>query len=86
MLTDFIIKLMGVFLDFYTNNIHPMITNMITQINTFQSYTSTFTTYLGGVYFILGKSLCIFIVTTFGIILVIRLFFALVNIIGQYVP
>ena len=37
MLTDFIIKLLSVFLDFYTNTIHPMIfksakNNLITSI------------------------------------------------------
>lgn len=86
MITDFIIKSMTMILYFYNTYIHPHIGDLLTHINEWQNYTSTFQTYLGGVYFILGKSLIVFIITTFGIILVVRLFFAVLNIVGQYVP
>ena len=86
MINDIIIKCLGVLIDFYSQYIHPHVSDLLTLMVKWRDYSSQFQVWLGGVYYILGKPLVIFIVTAFGIILVIRLIMALVNIIGQYVP
>lgn len=63
-----------------------LLNNLISFTDDWQNYQSTFNNYLSGVYFLFGKSLVIYIVTAFGIIVVIRIIMALINIIGQYVP
>lgn len=62
------------------------LSNIITQINTYQSYINDFQYYLRGAYFILGKPLIIYVVTVSGTIFVIAIIGALVNIISQFIP
>lgn len=63
-----------------------LLNNLISLTDDWQTYQTTFNNYLSGVYFLFGKTLVIYIVTAFGIIVVIRIIMALINIIGQYVP
>lgn len=86
MINDLILNILQFLFDIYTNTLHTPINNLITHINTWQNYTSDFTVWLGGVYYILGKPLCIFMLTAFGLILTIRIIFAIVHLIGQFVP
>lgn len=86
MLTDFVNNLLTTILSFYTNVLHPHIANLLSHIMAWQTYTADFKTYLGGVYYVLGKPLIVFIVVTFSLILVVRLVFAIVWLVGQFVP
>lgn len=86
MFTDLLTGLLNMILSIYTNVLHPHIANLLSHIMEFQNYTNDFKTYLGGVYFVLGKPLIIFILATFGLILLVRLVFAIIWLIGQFVP
>lgn len=87
MINDFIIKIIMVFDNLYNNfGVSSLLEDLLEKVSTFEDYLSDFEYYLGGVYFVLGKPLVIFMVSVFGIIFTIRLVMAIVNIVGQFIP
>lgn len=87
MINDLIIKIIMVFDNLYNNfGVSALIEDLIDKISTFEDYLSDFQYYLGGVYFVLGKPLVVFMVSVFSIIFTIRLVMAIVNIVGQFIP
>lgn len=66
--------------------INDKITTLLSYLDDFQTYTTEFNKYLSGVYFIFGKSLVVYIVTVALLIIVIRIAFAIVNLVGQFIP
>lgn len=86
MLNDIVIKLITVLNTLYTTFVSPYMTQVISLLSTWNNYESTMRYYLQGVYFIIGKGLCMYIVSAFVVILAIRIVFAIINIVGQYVP
>lgn len=66
--------------------INEKITTLLSYLDDFQTYTTEFNKYLSGVYFIFGKSLVVYIVTVALLIIVIRIAFAIVNLVGQFIP
>ena len=87
MINDLISNLILSFDNFINNlGIYTKITSLIGYLDDFQTYTTEFNKYLSGVYFIFGKSLVIYLVSVFGIVLFIRIAFAVVHLIGQFVP
>lgn len=55
-------------------------------INTLSSYRDTWNELTGVIYFIIGKPLISACISVGVVIIVVKLIFALINIIGQYVP
>ena len=87
MINDLISKLILAFDDLISNlGLYTKITSLIGYLDDFQSYTTEFNKYLSGVYFIFGKSLVIYMVTVFAIVVTVRIAFAVVHLIGQFVP
>lgn len=87
MINDIIIKLIESLSDFYTRiGLHSLISSLIGYLDDWQSYSTLFESYLAGVYFLFGKALIIYIVSVFSVVIVIRLTFAIINLIGQFVP
>lgn len=87
MINDIISNLIIAFDDFITQlGLYTKITTLISYLDDFTTYTTEFNKYLSGVYFILGKSLVVYIVTCFALIVVIRIIFAVINLVGQFVP
>lgn len=87
MINDIIIKLIESFSDIYTRiGLHTLISNLIGYLDDWQSYSTLFNEYLSGVYFLFGKALVVYIVGVFAVVIVIRIAFAIVNLIGQFVP
>lgn len=70
----------------YVDYISQHIQTLIDHIGQYETYTATFQQYLGGVYFIFGKPLCMYIITTFFIVFAIRLIMAIVMLVGQFIP
>ena len=66
--------------------LYDKLTVLIGYLDDFQTYTTEFNKYLSGVYFIFGKSLVVYMVSVFATIVIIRIIFALVHLIGQFVP
>lgn len=87
MINDIISNLIIAFDDFITQlGLYTKITTLIGYLDDFATYTTEFNKYLSGVYFILGKSLVVYIVTCFALIVIIRIIFAVINLVGQFVP
>lgn len=86
MINDIIIKLVDVFNGLYTFFVGSRIQGVLTLLSSWQDNAATMRTYLQGVYFIVGKPLCVYIVSAFAVILVLRLTMAIINIVGQYIP
>lgn len=87
MITDFVISFINWVDSVYSSmGLFTALSNIITKINTYQTYTAQFQTYLSGAYFIFGKSMVIFVITVSGSIFVISIIGALVNIISQFIP
>lgn len=55
-------------------------------MNTYQSYVSTFQTYLSSAYFIFGKPMVIYVLGFSVTIFAIKCIGALIMIVGQFVP
>lgn len=66
--------------------LYDKLTVLIGYLDDFQTYTTEFNKYLSGVYFIFGKALVVYMVSVFVTIVIIRIIFALVHLIGQFVP
>lgn len=87
MINDFISKLILSFDDFLSSlGLYTKITELIGYLDDFQSYSTEFNKYLSGVYFILGKGLITYMVSVFVIVVIIRITFAIVHLVGQFVP
>lgn len=87
MINDFISKIIISFDGFLTSlGLYTKITELIGFLDDFQSYSTEFNKYLTGVYFILGKGLCTYIISVFVVVVVVRILFAVVHLVGQFVP
>lgn len=87
MVNDFIISFIQWVDSVYSSlGLFTALSNLITQLNTYQSYISDFQYYLSGAYFIFGKAMIIYVITVSGTIFVISIIGALVNIISQFIP
>lgn len=86
-INDIISNLILSLADFYTSSgLHTAVTNLIDKLDDWQTYSSLFSTYLSGLYFLFGKALILYIVGVFTAVFLVRLIFAVVNLIGQFVP
>lgn len=86
-INDLISKFILSFANLYdSSGLHTAVTNLIGILDDWQSYQATFAEYMQGVYFLFGKSLVVYMVTVFTIIFIVRLVFAIVHLVGQYVP
>ena len=87
MINDLISNLIIAFDDLLTNlGLYTKFSNLIGYLDDFQTYTTEFNKYLSGVYFIFGKALVSYMVSVFIIIVAVRIIFAIVNLVGQFVP
>lgn len=87
MINDFISNLILSFDDFISSlGLYTKFTELLGYLDDFQTYSVEFNKYLSGVYFILGKGLCTYIISIFVLIVIIRIIFAVVNLVGQFVP
>lgn len=87
MINDLISSIIEAFDHLLTQmGINDKITTLLSYLDDFQTYTNEFNKYLSGVYFIFGKSLVVYIVTVALLIIVIRISFAIVNLVGQFIP
>lgn len=87
MINDLISSIIEAFDHLLTQmGINDKITTLLSYLDDFQTYTNEFNKYLSGVYFIFGKSLVVYIVTVALLIIVIRIAFAIVNLVGQFIP
>lgn len=59
---------------------------LLSYLDDYSSYTTEFNKYLSGVYFVVGKPLVIYLLSVAVTIIIIRFIFAIVNLVGQYVP
>lgn len=86
-INDLIEKLIMSFSYFYESlGLHTAISNLIGYLDDWQTYQATFAEYMSGVYFLFGKSLIVYMVTVFTIIFLVRLIFAVINLVGQFIP
>ena len=87
MINDLISNLIIAFDDFLTNlGLYTKFAILIGYLDDYQTYTTEFNKYLTGVYFIFGKPLVIYMVSIFVLVVVIRIVFSVVHLIGQFVP
>ena len=87
MINDLISNLIIAFDDFLTNlGLYNKFATLIGYLDDFQTYTTEFNKYLSGVYFIFGKTLVIYMISVFAIIVAVRIIFAVVHLVGQFVP
>lgn len=88
MINDFI--KWGLDLIDYFYNLIPSNYNLITKIQdlitTLSTYQSTWNDLTSVIYFILGKPLVVTCISVGVCIIVVKLIFAIINIVGQYVP
>lgn len=86
-INDIISNLILSLADFYTSSgLHTAVSSLIDKLDDWQQYSVLFSEYLSGVYFLFGKALVLYIVGVFTAVFLVRLFFAVVNLIGQFVP
>ena len=87
MINDLISNLIIAFDDLLTNlGLYTKFTTLIGYLDDFQSYTTEFNKYLSGVYFIFGKNLVMYMISVFIIVVAVRIIFAVVHLVGQFVP
>lgn len=87
MITDLIVSFINWVDSVYSSmGLFTALSNLITKINTYQSYTLQFQNYLSGAYFIFGKPMVIYVISVSGTIFIITIIGALVNIISQFIP
>lgn len=87
MITDLFIK--GIeFLDMMLSRLSffTKLSDLITTLNTYQTYINDFQYYLSGAYFIFGKPLIIFVLGLSATVFAIKLIGAIVMIVGQFIP
>lgn len=86
-INDIISKLILSLADLYNSaGLHTALSNLIDKLDDWQTYSSLFADYMSGVYFLFGKALIIYIIGVFIAVFAVRLLFAVVNLIGQFVP
>lgn len=87
MINDFLSSII-LALDHLLNELglNDKISDLLSYIDDYSGYTSEFNKYLSGVYFVVGKPLVIYILSVAVTIIIIRIIFAIVNLVGQYVP
>lgn len=75
-------------LDYVYINLHivDLITKISDLITTANTYMSNWNKFVEIVYFILGKPFTMLIVTTGSIVIVAKIIFAIVNLVGQFIP
>lgn len=82
MLTDSIIKLLTFLDSIWTNlGISNGITNLLDKLNKPFEFVADFSYYMSGVYYIFGKPLVIYLISVVAIIVVVRLAFAIINLV-----
>ena len=87
MINDLISNLILSFDEFLTSlGLYTKLTELIGFLDDFQNYSTEFNKYLSGVYFILGKGLVTYMVSVFVVVVVVRIIFAVVHLVGQFVP
>ena len=87
MINDLISKLILAFDNLLSSlGLYNKFSQLIGYLDDFQSYATEFNKYLSGVYFIFGKSLVIYMISVFIVIVAVRIIFAVVHLIGQFVP
>ena len=87
MINDLIVSFINWVDNIYSSmGLFNALSNIITQINTYQFYINDFHYYLRGAYFILGKPMIIYVITVSGTIFIITIIGAIVNIISQFIP
>lgn len=88
MINDFI--KWGLDLIDYFYNLIPSNYNLITKIQdlitSLSTYQNTWNEFTSVIYFILGKPLVVTCISVGVCIIVVKLIFAIINIVGQYVP
>ena len=86
-INDIISKLILSLADLYNSaGLHTALSSLIDKLDDWQSYSTLFAEYMSGVYFLFGKALVVYIVGVFITVFVVRLLFAVVMLIGQFVP
>lgn len=74
-------------LDFIYNSYLTGFFTKITEIFTyFQQYYSTFEDFMEIVYFIFGKGLIVFFLSACLTIIFVKIVFAIINLVGQFIP
>lgn len=87
MINDFIIGFISLVDNFlYNLNFFTFLSDLITKMNTYTNYVSTFQTYLSSAYFIFGKPLVMYVVGFSITIFAIKVIGAIVMIVGQFIP
>lgn len=87
MINDIITGLISFLSSLYTNlGLHTAFSGLLDLLDDFQQYQTLFNEYLSGVYFLFGKGLVIYMVGAFLTILLVRVVFAVINIVGQFIP
>lgn len=87
MINDLITKLIFAFDDLLTNvGLYTKLTTLLNHLSDFTQYTTEFQKYLTGVYFIFGKALIVYMISVFITVVVVRIVFAIVHLVGQFVP
>lgn len=87
MINDLISNLIIAFDDLLLRlGLYNKFSELIGFLDDFQSYTTEFNKYLSGVYFIFGKALVSYMISVFIVIVGVRIIFAVVHLVGQFVP
>lgn len=88
MINDFIkwcLEIIDTFYDLIPSE-YNLITKITDLVSSISSYSSTWNELTSVIFFILGKPLVVTCISVGICIIVVKLIFALINIIGQYVP
>ena len=87
MITDMIISFINWVDSVYSSmGLFTALNNIITQINTYQSYVNDMQYYIRGAYFIFGKPMIIYVISLSATIFIITIIGAIVNIVSQFIP
>lgn len=87
MINDMIISFINWVDGVYSNmGLFTALSDIITKINTYQSYVNDMQYYIRGAYFIFGKPLIIYVISISATIFIITIIGAIVNIVSQFIP
>ena len=87
MINDLISNLIIAFDDLLSRlGLYTKFTELVGYLDDFIQYKSEFNKYLSGVYYIFGKPLVMYLIGVFVVIVSVRIIFAIVHLIGQFVP
>lgn len=74
-------------LDFiYSNFLSSFFTKITEILTTFSSYQATFEDFMEIIYFLFGKNLIVFFLGACVTIILVKITFAIINLVGQFVP